>query len=110
MITIYTKTNCPHCDTAKAFLAKYNIATTEVNIVSDPDALHFLRSRGHRSVPQIYNDGILIEGGSAGLQKLTEEKLRQLVTKATTITKNNLVWEESLEIGYEELAPILSYE
>ena len=42
----------------------------EINIEETPSAREFILSEGHRTVPQIYQDGkLLVEGGFMGLSK-----------------------------------------
>lgn len=76
MITVYSKQNCPFCVQAKALLAKKGIAFVEVKIDEDEKAKAFVIAEGHRTVPQIYEDGKLyVAGGFQGLQtKLKEEE------------------------------------
>lgn len=76
MITVYSKTVCPYCVQAKNYLKQKNINFREVNIEEDEDARAFIMSEGHRTVPQIYYNGkILVEGGWAGLSKMTADEL-----------------------------------
>ena len=76
-ITVYSKANCPYCDMAKKFLQNKNINYTEARIDQDSAAREFLLKEGHRSVPQIYQDGkLFVEGGFDGLSKLTEEQIQ----------------------------------
>ena len=78
MLTVYSKAHCPFCDQAKALLKRKNIAFEEVKIDEDASARQFIMEAGHRTVPQIYNDGTLfVEGGYTGLAKLTEEEINQ---------------------------------
>jgi glutaredoxin 3 len=74
MITIYSKNNCTFCDQAKRLLESRDIAYTEIKCDEQPSAREFMLSEGHRSVPQIYQDGqLLIPGGLQGLQTQPEE-------------------------------------
>lgn len=78
MLTVYSKAHCPFCDQAKALLKRKNIAFEEVKIDEDTTARQFIMEAGHRTVPQIYNNGMLfVEGGYTGLAKLTEEEINQ---------------------------------
>ena len=75
-LTVYSKANCPYCDMAKKFLQSKNINYVEAKIDQDPAAREFLLKEGHRSVPQIYQDGkLFVEDGFNGLSKLTEEQI-----------------------------------
>lgn len=77
MITVYSKPNCPHCVAAKNYLSKHEIEFHVKDVSVDEDALKFLKGRGHKSVPQLYvGDKLLVEGGNAGLQKLSADEIR----------------------------------
>lgn len=70
MITMYTKNNCQYCVQAKTMLNMQGISFEEVNIEQVPSAREFLIAEGHRTVPQIYQDGkLLVPGGYQGLAK-----------------------------------------
>jgi glutaredoxin len=76
MITVYSKTNCPHCVSAKKHLEDKNINYREVNIEQDTQAREFVVAQGHRSVPQIYlGQHLLVEGGWQGLKQLNAEEI-----------------------------------
>lgn len=77
MLTIYSKENCPYCVQAKNLLTRRNIAFEEVRIDKDSSAKEFILNEGHRTVPQIYQNGkLFVEGGYNGLAKLTDSELR----------------------------------
>ena len=67
MLTVYTKHQCPYCDRAKALLESKGIEYTTINVEEQPDARTTLVEQGLRSVPQIFNDGVLLPGGFQGL-------------------------------------------
>jgi glutaredoxin len=73
MITVYSKNNCPFCDRAKALLESKGVEYTVVNIEETPDARELLVDQGLRSVPQIFNDGVLLAGGYQGLAGRPED-------------------------------------
>jgi glutaredoxin len=74
MITIYSKNNCPYCVQAKNLLQSKNIEFAEIKIDEDSEAREFIVGQGHRTVPQIYQDGrLLVEGGFQGLRQQTPE-------------------------------------
>ena len=82
MITIYTQNRCSFCVRAKSYLNTLGIEYTESNIGTDPEARKFIMSEGHRTVPQIYNDGkLLVPGGYDGLSKLTKENIMERINK-----------------------------
>jgi glutaredoxin len=71
MITIYSKPLCPYCDGAEHYLNQNGFEFKRINIVEDSNALEFVKSQGHKTVPQIYyNNHLLVEGGYDGLRKL----------------------------------------
>lgn len=72
MITIYTKTDCPYCDRAKALLESRGVQYTAINVEEQPEAREFLVDNGHRSVPQIYKNNQHIPGGYQGLAGMSE--------------------------------------
>jgi glutaredoxin 3 len=79
MITVYSKNNCPFCVQAKSLLQLKGVAFEEVKIDESSEAREFVLGEGHRTVPQIYQDGkLLVEGGFQGLKKQPEEFFNQL--------------------------------
>lgn len=72
-LTVYTKNNCPYCDRAKALLESKGVAYKIINIEEDQDARAFLIDQGLRSVPQVFNNTTLIQGGYQGLAGKPEE-------------------------------------
>ena len=79
MVTVYSKNNCPFCVKAKYLLETKGIAFEEVKIDETPEARDFVMAAGHRTVPQIYQDGkLLVEGGYQGLAVQSEEFFQQL--------------------------------
>ena len=76
MLTVYSKTNCPFCDQAKALLERKGIEHRIVKIDENPEARDFLLAQGFKSVPQIFTESeLFVEGGYQGLSKLTDEEL-----------------------------------
>ena len=78
MLTIYSKPACPFCDMAKQYLQQQAIPFDVKDISIDNEAREFVLSEGHRTVPQIYKDGVLfVQGGYQGLSRLTESELKE---------------------------------
>ena len=76
-ITIYTKTNCPNCTTAKQLLISKGLAYTEINIeVGDRLANFVANYPDAKQMPQIFIGDQRV-GGLAGLQTA----LKQLEAK-----------------------------
>lgn len=65
-ITMYTKSACPNCVSAKQLLKSKGLAFTEADIESNPALMNDLPP-GVRQMPQIWVDGQRV-GGLAGLQ------------------------------------------
>ena len=83
MITVYYRETpfCPYCDKAKTWLTENNFEFSIVD-VSDPTALQFIKDRGHKTVPQIYNgEKLLVEGGYTGMVTLGAVALRERLEK-----------------------------
>ena len=78
MITLYTGDLCGFCTRAKMLLNEWNIPFKEANITHNDQHREFLKSHGHRSVPQIYRNGkLLVEGGYDGLRALDKQQLNE---------------------------------
>lgn len=76
MLTVYSKNNCPYCVQAKNYLKSKNINFQEINIEENEESRDFIKSQGHRTVPQIYMDGkIFVEGGWNGLSKMSADEI-----------------------------------
>jgi glutaredoxin 3 len=79
MITVYSKNNCPFCVQAKSLLQLKGVDFEEVKIDESSEAREFIVGEGHRTVPQIYQDGkLLVEGGFQGLKKQSDEFFQAL--------------------------------
>ena len=86
MIKVYSKTGCPHCDVAKLLLTSHGYQYKEIRIDEDVEAREFVIGEGHKTVPQLYiGDTLLVEGGAAGLKKLTT---KQIALRIRTIHGN----------------------
>ena len=80
MITVYSKNNCPFCVQAKSLLQLKGVEFEEVKIDESTEAREFIVGEGHRTVPQIYQDGkLLVEGGFQGLKKQSDEFFQSLL-------------------------------
>ena len=68
-ITIYTKSNCPNCVSAKQLLKSKGLEYTEADLTNDlmKQAELFAAYPEARQMPQIFIDGQRV-GGLAGLQ------------------------------------------
>ena len=79
MITVYSKNNCAFCTQAKNLLKSKGVEYVEVKIDEDAEAKDFVLEQGHRTVPQIYQDGkLLVEGGFQGLSQQSAEFFEKL--------------------------------
>jgi glutaredoxin 3 len=77
MLTLYTKNNCGYCLQAKALLKTNDIPYEEINIETDESAKTFVINEGHRTMPQIYNDGkLFVEGGFTGLRDMGVDDIK----------------------------------
>jgi len=56
MYTVYSKPNCPDCNTVKKLLQNYE----EIDITQSSEALQKLSELGLRQLPQVFLDGKLI--------------------------------------------------
>lgn len=53
-LTLYTQDDCHYCKILKKKLSDWNYDYREVNVSYDLFAKDFLKSEGHRTVPQLY--------------------------------------------------------
>lgn len=75
MIYVYSKANCPQCVQLKNILTAHKTEFTEVRVDQDPQAMTFLKYRGHRSVPQMYRgycEGAYLGSKFMDLSQLTD--------------------------------------
>lgn len=54
MIVVYGKPKCNYCDMAKQLLEAKSIGFKYIDVEEDDDALAFIVSSGHKTVPQIF--------------------------------------------------------
>jgi len=64
LIEIYSKDLCPHCVDAKLIFSSLDVDWVEYNIELDADKKSEMtrRSKGRRTVPQIFIDGVHVGG------------------------------------------------
>ena len=91
MLTIYSKKVCPFCVNAKNFLTAKGIEFDVVDIEENEDAREFIKSQGHRTVPQIYHNGkLFVEGGFQGLSRLTKEDIERKINANNDLSLGTL--------------------
>lgn len=91
MLTIYSKNNCPFCVMAKNYLESKNINFQEINIEQDAEARAFITQQGLRTVPQIFMNGkIFVEGGWAGLSRMTLEEILEEIELRNSLMDQTL--------------------
>jgi glutaredoxin len=91
MLTVYSKDLCPNCVQAKNYLKSKNINFREINIEQDPEAREFIINQGLRTMPQIFMDGkIFVEGGWAGLSKMTAEDILSEIELRNSLADQSL--------------------
>lgn len=63
-VIIFSKSNCPHCTQAKAYLNQHGVPYTERNLDNDEERQAFYEKVGSgvRTVPQIFVDRARIGG------------------------------------------------
>jgi len=66
-VTIYTKSNCPNCTTAKQLMKQKGLAYTEYWVDANPVAEKKMQDSNIRQMPAIYINNQFV-GGLAGLQ------------------------------------------
>ena len=66
-ITVYSKSNCPNCVTAKNLLKSKSLTFNEYWVDANPVAEQKMKDAGIRQMPAIYINEQFV-GGLAGLQ------------------------------------------
>ena len=63
-VTVYTTDSCGFCVRAKEYLRRLGVSFAEIDVTGDPVARASLieRSRGQRTVPQIFVRGVHVGG------------------------------------------------
>jgi glutaredoxin len=87
VLTMYGKNTCIYCKQAKQWLKTHGIKFTYVNVDKNKDALAFLYSKGHTSIPQFYvGDKIAVKGGYLGLSMKYQNNSAALKRKVNALT------------------------
>lgn len=68
-ITVYTKSNCPNCESAKALLESRGLKYAEIDVEADRERMQSLRQLypDAKQMPQVFIDGQRV-GGFQGLR------------------------------------------
>jgi glutaredoxin 3 len=62
-IRVYSGSNCPYCDRAKALLRRKGVAFEEIDVEADPAAMkQVIEQTGKRTIPQIFVDDVHVGG------------------------------------------------
>ena len=82
-IVVYSIVGCPHCIRSKGYLEERGLTYVDVNLDAHASARTWVVEKtGRKTVPQIFFNEVHV-GGNDDLQKLTEDELKELVTKVT---------------------------
>lgn len=73
MYVVYSKPSCPFCIKAKTLLQRYDVPYEEYNISENPNLSTFMKSKGFKTVPQVWNGEIHI-GGYDELKEYLNQK------------------------------------
>lgn len=72
-VVVYSKANCPGCITVKQQLKLKGVDFKEVRIDQNPDVARWLVGMGHRTVPQVYVDGVCTDPATVTAEITGEE-------------------------------------
>ncbi len=62
-VKIYTGSNCPYCDKAKALLRKKGVAFEEIDVDVDREAMkRVVETTGRQTIPQIFVEDFHVGG------------------------------------------------
>lgn len=65
MYHVYSKTTCPHCHSAMALLDEKELPYVNYVLDGDTAQIDFLKSLGHNTVPQIWDNNQHVGGYNA---------------------------------------------
>lgn len=75
MYKIYTRNSCIYCDMAKVLMKENDIDFMEINIDFDNEEKLLLKEQGHKTVPQIYDEGNNHIGGYTDLLDIFKKEI-----------------------------------
>ena len=62
-VRVYSGSNCPYCDKAKALLRSKGVEFEEIDVEVDPEAMmQVIKETGRRTIPQIFIDVFHVGG------------------------------------------------
>ena len=77
-LTLYTQPNCMYCDMMKTKLDRWGYQYEVVNIRLDEAAKSYIKSEGHKTVPQLYYGGTHINP-NINTEEYTQSILEQYI-------------------------------
>ena len=80
MLRIYTQDNCKYCDELKKNLDDWAIEYSIVNITHNDVGKQFLKKKGLKTVPQLFDDDIHINEGM-NTSEITREIIESAIKK-----------------------------
>ena len=88
MIRLFSKPNCPFCESAKQYLDNLEIEYDAIDITKNPMAHSFIVREGHRTVPQFYqDDNLLFEGGYQELVKYSKDQINEMIGEPINVNQ-----------------------
>jgi len=88
MIKLFSKPNCPFCESAKQYLNNLEIEYDTIDITKNPMAHSFIVREGHRTVPQFYQeDKLLFEGGYQELVKYSKDQINEMIGEQINVNQ-----------------------
>ena len=81
-IEIYTRNSCVFCDNAKNFFKSKNLSYIEYNVYDDPKQLEIMlkKSKGHKTMPQIFIDDYHIGGFHNLVEIVKNGKFKKMIS------------------------------
>lgn len=90
-IILYTQPNCPFCDIMKEMLDETSLTYYTINIKENSEALQFMKTQGHKTVPQLYFKDIHIN--KRPTQEYTSKELYGII--ADVMDQQDWPWSDS---------------
>ena len=61
-LVLFSGKDCAACKALKEKLTKDNVEFVEYDIWNNPEALKYIMSKGYRTIPQLFKDGVKQDG------------------------------------------------
>ena len=93
MLILYSQESCAYCNVFKNFLDESEFSYYTKDVQKDPEALAFMKEKGHKTVPRLYYEDIHVNIDPDSMN-YTAKKMTKLINEAIE-RSNKWAWEDS---------------